>query len=215
VSEQRDSGAPGEFLADAQNPALTSAEMARMADPDKPDRLAWNTFRTLALWETDIWVPRVLDIGLGAPNPISDREWSGASVQLWATGLDLDRGTDVLLDGPEALVIAVAYVDAVPPSGEVRGAMAKVVSDASLGGRQAGFLAVVPTRDDETQLQSVLEQAASGDELDALTEAVGWVTWRELGELALDLAEESDPLRDDQVHLLVTELQRRFPDIEL
>ena len=38
----------------------------------------------------------------------------------------------------------------------------------------------------------------------------------ELGELALDLAEEEeDSLRADQVHLLVTQLQDRFPDIEL
>jgi hypothetical protein len=205
----------GEFLADAQNPALTSDELERMSDPSKPDRLAWNTFRTLALWESDVWIPRLLDVGLDGPNPLSDQEWSGASVQLWAAGLELDRGADVLLDGPEALTIAVAYLDPLPPSAEIRAAMAKVVSDANLGGRQPGFLAVVPSRDDETKLESVLEQAASGDELDALAEAVGWVTWHELGELALDLAEEADPLRDDQVHLLVTQLQRRFPDIEL
>jgi hypothetical protein len=210
-----DMGDAGEFLADAQNPALTTAEMARMADPDKPDRLAWNTFRTLALWETDVWVPRIADVGLGTPNPVAGHEWSGASVQLWATGLELDRGTDVLLDGPEALTIAVAYVDPLPPSGEVRGAMAKVVSDAALGGRQPAFLAVVPSRDDETKLQEVLEQASAGDEFDALTDAVGWVTWHELGELALDLAEEADPLREDQVHLLVNQLQSRFPDIDL
>ena len=55
-----------------------------------------------------------------------------------------------------------------------------------------------------------------GDDLDALTDAVGWVTWHELGELALDLAEEEeDSLRADQVHLLVTQLQDRFPDIDL
>jgi len=205
----------GEFLADAQNPALTTAEMARMADPDKPDRLAWNTFRTLALWESDVWIPRLLDIALDVPNPLSEHEWAGASVQLWATGLELDQGTDVLLDGPEALAIAVAYVDPVPPSAEIRGAMAKVVSDAGLGGRQPAFLAVVPNADDERQLEAVLELAASGSDLDSLSDAVGWVTWHELCELALDLAEEADPLRDDQVHLLVTQLQSRFPDIDL
>jgi hypothetical protein len=205
----------GEFLADAQNPALTSDEMARMADPAKPDRLAWNTFRTLALWETDVWIPRLLDIALDVPNPLSDHEWSGSSVQLWAAGLELDRGTDVLLDGPEALAIAVAYLDPVPPSAELRGAMAKVVADANLGGRQPAFVAVVPRRDDETQLESVLEQAAAGSDLETLADAIGWVTWHELGELALDLAEEADPLRDDQVHLLVTQLQRRFPEIDL
>jgi len=205
----------GEFLADAQNPALTTAEMARMGDPKKPDRLAWNMFRTLALWESDVWIPRLLDIALDVPNPLSEHEWSGASVQLWATGLELDQGTDVLLDGPEALAIAVAYVDPVPPSAEIRGAMAKVVSDASLGGRQPAFLAVVPNADDERQLEADLEPSAVSSDLDPLADAVGWVTWHELCELALDLAEEADPLRDDQVHLLVTQLQGRFPDIDV
>ena len=207
---------PGEFLADPQNPALNSVTMMRIGETSRPDRLAWNTFRTLALWETDVWVPRLLDIGLGAPNPLSEHEWSGASVQLWATGLELDSGVDVLLDGPECLVIVVATVQPGPSIGEVRLAMTKVISDASLGGRQAGFLAAVPSREDEGQLQATLEQAAAGDEYDALTGAVGWVTWHELGELALDLAEEEeDSLRADQVSLLVDQLQERFPDIAL
>jgi len=204
------------FLADPQNPALNSATMMRIGDTNRPDRLAWNTFRTLALWDTDIWVPRLLDIGLGGDHPVADVEWSGASVQLWATGLELDTGTDVLVDGPEALLVCVATVDPAPPSGETRGAMTKAVSDAALGGRKPSFLAVVPTRDDEAQLQAALEAAASGDGFEALTGSVGWVTWHELGELALDLAEEEeDSLRADQVHLLVTQLQDRFPDIDL
>jgi hypothetical protein len=207
---------PGEFLADPQNPALNSAAMTLVGDDNRPDRLAWNMFRTLALWDTDVWVPRLLDIGLGSPNPLSEREWSGASVQLWATGLELDSGADVLVDGPECLVVAVATFQAAPPSGETRGAMMKAVSDAGLGGRQPAFLAVVPTRDDEAQLQAALEAAASGDGLDPLTGAVGWVTWHELGELALDLAEEEeDSLRADQVEMLVDQLQERFPDIDL
>ena len=111
---------PGDFLADPQNPALNSATMTLVGDYSRPDRLAWNMFRTLALWETDVWVPRLLDIGLGSPNPLSDREWSGASTALWATGLELDSGADVLLDGPECLVVAVASVQATPPSDEVR-----------------------------------------------------------------------------------------------
>ena len=202
------------FLADPQNPALDSATMMLVGDGARPDRLAWNTFRTLALWDTDAWVPRLLDIGLGGDHPVADVEWSGASVQLWATGLECDRCTDVVIDGPEALVVGLATVDPGPPSGETRGAMVKTVSDA--GGRQPAFLAIVPTRDDEAQLQAALEAAAVGDDLDALTGAVGWVTWHELGELALDLAEEEeDSLRADQVHLLVTQLQDRFPDIDL
>ena len=205
---------PEAFLADPQNPALDSATMMLVGDGARPDRLAWNTFRTLALWDTDAWVPRLLDIGLGGDHPVADVEWSGASVRLWATGLECDRCTDVVIDGPEALVVGLATVDPGPPSGETRGAMVKAVSDA--GGRQPAFLAIVPTRDDEAQLQAALEAAAVGDDLDALTDAVGWVTWHELGELALDLAEEEeDSLRADQVHLLVTQLQDRFPDIDL
>jgi hypothetical protein len=204
------------FLADPQNPALNSATMMLIGDTGRPDRTAWNVFRTLALWDTDIWVPRLLDIGLGGDHPVADVEWSGASVQLWATGLELDRSTDVLIDGPEALIVGLATVDPGPLSGETRGAMVKAVSDAGLGGRQPAFLAIVPTRDDEAQLQAALEAAAAGDDLNALTGAVGWVTWHELGELALDLAEEEeDSLRADQVHLLVTQLQDRFPDIDL
>jgi len=204
------------FLADPQNPALNSATMMLIGDESRPDRLAWNTFRTLALWETDAWVPRLLDIGLGGEHPVADVEWSGASVQLWATGLELDSGADVLIDGPQALVVGVATLQPAPPSGETRGAMMKAVSDAALGGRKPAFLAIVPTRDDEAQLQAALEAAASGDGLDALTDAVGWVTWHELGELALDLAEEEeDSLRADQVALLVDQLQDRFPDIDL
>ncbi|MBV8161238.1 MAG: hypothetical protein JO265_09975 [Acidimicrobiia bacterium] len=206
----------GEFLADPQNPALNSATMMLIGDRARADRLAWNTFRTLALWETDAWVPRLVDIGLGHPNPLSDLEWSGASVQLWATGLELDNGADVLLDGPEGIVVGVATLDPAPPSGETRGAMAKVVANAGQLERRPGFLAIVPTRDDEGQLQAVLEAAASGDEFEALSGAVGWVTWHELGELALDMAEEEeDSLRADQVHLLVTSLQDVFPDIDL
>ena len=207
---------PDAFLADPQNPALNSAAMTLLGDTARADRLAWNTLRTLALWNTDVWVPRLLDIGLGGDHPVADVEWSGAEVRLWATGLELDRSTDVLIDGPEALVMGLATVDPGPPSGETRGAMVKAVADAALGGRKPAFLAIVPTRDDEAQLQAALEAAAAGDELRALTDAVGWVTWHELGELALDLAEEEeDSLRADQVHLLVTQLQDRFPDIDL
>src|SRR4051812_32633363 len=204
------------FLADPQNPALNSATMLRIGDRSRADRLAWNTFRTLALWDTDVWVPRLLDIGLGGDHPVADVEGSGASVQLGATGLELDQGTDILIDGPEARAVGVATIEQAPPSGETRGARTKAGSDAALGGRKPAFLAVVPTRDDEAQLQAALEAAASGDGFEALTGAVGWVTWHELGELALDLAEEEeDSLRADQVALLVDQLQARFPDIDL
>ena len=41
------------------------------------------------------------------------------------------------------------------------------------------------------------------------------MTWADLAALALDLAEEADPIRDEMVHLLITELQRTFPQLEV
>jgi hypothetical protein len=39
----------------------------------------------------------------------------------------------------------------------------------------------------------------------------GWLTWREVAELALDLAEEADELRGEAVHRLASEIQEQFP----
>ena len=50
---------------------------------------------------------------------------------------------------------------------------------------------------------------------EALEAVTGWMTWADLGALALDLAEEADPTRAEMVHLLITELQRAFPELEV
>ena len=50
---------------------------------------------------------------------------------------------------------------------------------------------------------------------DVLARITGWLTWNDLVELALDLAEEANEFRVEQVHLLATELQDRFPQSAL
>ena len=213
------------WLVDAENPLLTQIGLSRIDDARRPDRLAWNAFRTLALWETDAWVPRLLDVACGAGNPLAALEWSGASVIPWATGLALDDAADVLLDGPEALVVAVATLRHDLAVDELRAGVLEAVAGTQPGGKPAGFVAVVPPG--AAGLDHRLAEATAADrpeEIDRPEEvgadelvagATGWLTWPELGTLAVDLAEESDELRAEQVHRLVSELQEQFPDIEV
>jgi hypothetical protein len=197
------------WLVDAENPLLTEPVLARMDDATRADRLAWNTFRTLALWETDVWVPRILGIACGEATPLAAVEWSGASVVPWAAGLELDGVTDVVLDGPEALVVVGATLAAGFPPGEPPGLL-EVVAEAAGGSREAGFLAVVAPGSAEPPWPE------RSDGVDVTADGrTGWLTWAELGTVALDLAEEGDELRGEQVHRLVDELQQRFPGIEL
>ena len=203
----------GDFLADPGNPALTRAAMERVGDPGRADRLAWNTFRTLALWEPDRWVPSLLEIGLGSSNPLSAREWDGTSVELWVTGLDLEGAVDVVLDGPEALVLIEAALDSSPADAAIAAGMGAVIEEARKGERPPAFLVVAPEGDDDVGAR--LERASAGAEFEPLAGAIGWLSWRELGSMALDLAEEADPMRDEQVHRLVSQLQSRFPNLEV
>ena len=194
------------WLVDAENPLLSEPVLARMADVDRPDRLAWNTFRTLALWETDVWVPRLLGIACGEGSPLVALEWSGASVVPWAAGLALDGVADVVLDGPEALVVLGTTLAAELPGSE--GLLAEVTEAA--GAREAGFVAVLAPGADGPG-----RPGADGGVEVADDGRTGWVTWAELGTLALDLAEEGDELRGEQVSRLVDDLQARFPGVEL
>jgi hypothetical protein len=50
---------------------------------------------------------------------------------------------------------------------------------------------------------------------EAIERIAGWTTWADVGALAVDLAEEADPLRAEMAHLLVTELQERYPGIDV
>ncbi len=191
------------WLVDADNPLLTEPLLARVADPGQPDRLAWNTFRTLALWETDVWVPRLIGIACGEGSPLSAVEWSGASVLPWAAGLKADGVTDVLLEGPEAVIVAATTL-ADDLGGLDMPAYLAEMSEAA-GSREYGFVAV-------------LAPGATGPAWPATVGEdgrTGWATWAELGTVALDLAEEGDELRGEQVRRLIVELQQQFPGIEL
>ena len=66
---------PGGWLAEPEHPALAGPGVVRINDPHRPDRLAWNAFRTLALWNTDGWVPSLLELACGDRNPLSPLEW--------------------------------------------------------------------------------------------------------------------------------------------
>ncbi|MDQ4067937.1 MAG: hypothetical protein M3203_00405 [Actinomycetota bacterium] len=197
------------WLVDAENPLLTQVALTRVDDPRRADRLAWNAFRTLALWETDVWVPRLLDVACGPGNPLAALEWSGTSVIPWATSAAFDDAVDVLLDGPEALVVAVATLGRELGGDEVRAGVREAVTGSSTTGKQAGVVAVLAP-----------DTAGGGPALDEAAEelpdgAAGWLTWRDLGALAVDLAEEADELRAGQVHRLVSDLQEQFPALDL
>lgn len=197
------------WLVDAENPLLTQLALTRVDNPHRADRLAWNTFRTLALWETDVWVPRLLDVACGPDNPLAVLEWSGTSVIPWATGAAFDEAVDVLLDGPEALVLAVATLARELGGDELRAGVREAVAGSSPNGKPAGFIAVLAPDTDGAgpALQEEAGELATG--------AVGWLTWRDLGALAVDLAEEADELRAGQVHRLVSDLQEQFPALDV
>ncbi|MCA1692258.1 MAG: hypothetical protein LC733_08695 [Actinobacteria bacterium] len=220
-ASQPQGGASGEaedgpWLVDLASPLLSEpAVLALLEDPARPDRLAWNTFRTLALWDTDAWVPSLLEVACGDENPLSPVEWGGGSVVPWGASLGMGDICDVVLDGPEALVLVACTARPDPPEEQLRAAVVAALEASLRGGREAGVVLVAPPGSDH--LLSRLEVAA-GVQLhdgrlagDLLAGALGWVSWPELGRIALDLAEESDPNPAGQVNQLVSELQLRFP----
>jgi hypothetical protein len=212
-------GGGDDWLVEPAHPQLQgNALVERLNDDRRPDRLAWNTFRTLAEWDTDVWVPAMLEVACGVPNPLSGREWSGAEVVMWGSGLQLDDTADLLIDGPEALVIVEAsFRNDVPASHAIAGIRRGL--ELARHQKQAGYVFVSPDR--PPALAQATASLASeladmdGVDFDALGRAVGWSSWRDLGRLALDLAEEADDIRDELVHRLVTELQALFPGIEI
>ncbi len=198
------------WLVDAENPLLTESALARFDDPGRPDRLAWNVFRTLALWETDVWAPRMLDVACGPGNPLSVLEWSAASVIPWATQAALDDAVDVLLDVPQALVVVAATLRPDVGVDTLRAVAGEAVTGSSSAAKEAGLVVVLPPEAPGTAHGAVEE--AAGELPDG---AVGWLTWRDVAALAVDLAEEADELRAGQVHRLVSDLQEEFPALDL
>ena len=213
------------WLADPDHPTLATAVADRINDPALPDRLAWNTFRTLSDWNTDRWVPAMLEVALGPSNPLSGLEWGEASVELWRSGLHLSNGVDVVIDGSAGLLLVEATLrQDLTTDHLVEGAdLALGLPDR--GPRQAGYVLVTPGIDDaeaervEDRMTADLLDLPAGEghglRPEAIETVTGWMTWADLGALALDLAEESDPVRAEMVHLLITELQRQFPGLEV
>ena len=208
-----------DWLVDAENPLLTEAVLARVGDQRRPDRLAWNAFRTFALWDSDVWVPRLLDVACGDGNPLAALEWSGASVIPWGSGLALEDAADIVLDGPEGVVVIVATFGADPPLGDLRAQALGALADTLGPGKEAGFVAVVPPAGagpvPERQGATALGARDHPRSAGFAAAASGWMTWRDLGALAVDLAEEADELRSEQVRRLVSDLQQQFPEVEV
>jgi hypothetical protein len=201
------------WLVDPEHPALANPAAARIDEDNLPDRLAWNTFQTLAEFNSDVWVPAILEDALEADLPIVELEWGDATVELWATGVPLGSTTDIVITGPEALVLVEAGFqrDITVEHLMARGGEASTLAGPSRP--QAAFVAV--TVEPPPDLEGELEDLLKADIGDAVLRFTGVTTWAHLGSLALDLAEEADPLRAAQVHRLVTELQRTFPGIEV
>ncbi|MEW6155118.1 MAG: hypothetical protein AB1673_14205 [Actinomycetota bacterium] len=206
------------WTVDAADPALGPRERARLADRARPDRMAWNAFRALALWEPDTWVPALLEVACGPGNPLSALEWSAAAVDPWGAELAGPDVSDVVLDGPEAVVVAAATLKAAPPIEQVTAAAVGALDRSLKGARQAGLVLVVPPG---AQRSEALVGAATGVALldgrpaSDLLAATGVVTWTELGRLALDLAEGAGPAPAAVVHQLVTDLQAAWPEAEI
>jgi hypothetical protein len=211
----------GIWLVEPDHPELKRPEADRINEPWRPDRLAWNTFHTLAEWNTDVWIPSLLEQACGADNPISRLEWADASVSFWPTDLDRRDAVEVLLEGRDAIVVVEATIDETRAGDDLVVGAERAVELAG-SARQAAFVFVVPPgngmadRLDDLKTAELLgPEGVPGHGLrpEALARVTGTITWSELGALALDLAEEGDPLRSEQVHQLVTQLQEKFPDV--
>jgi hypothetical protein len=209
----------GDWLADSASPLLAGAAASRVEDPTRPDRLAWNTFRTLSLWDADAWVPSLLEVAVGAGNPLSPLEWAGASVGPWAAGLDFSDVSDVVLDGPEAYVVLACTLLPHPTEEHLRAAAMAALDGSLPGAREAGLVVVAPPGSDdlpaELEVAGRIELHEGRTVGELLAERVGWISWPELARLALDLAEENDPGPADQVRHLVAHVQARYPDPNL
>lgn len=213
----------GNWLIDADDPLMADDKLARVADEQRPDRLAWNTFRTLGLWEPDAWVPGLLEMACGDDNPLSPHEWSGTQVVPWSTELP---GTDlcpVVLDGPEAYVVVACSTVADPSQEELRAAAMAALDGSLAGGRDVGLVVVVPPGaplegiDARIRVAADVELHGGRMAYELLEGAAGELTWADLARLALDLIEEADPdtAPTQQVHRLVTEIQQQYPGIEI
>ena len=210
-----------EWLIDADDPVLTDDRLAAVADPQRPDRLAWNTFRTLGLWNTEAWAPRLLEIACGEESRLAVAEWDGGDVVPWAADLPGAELCDVALAGPAAYVVLACTLDAGVSLEQLRAAAMAALDGSLAHGREAGLVVVAPPG--SYDLRERLEQATDvalhegKTAFELLDGALGWISWPELGTLAADLVEENDPDTElnEPVHRLITDLQQRFPAEEI
>lgn len=212
---------PQEWLIDAGDPVLTDGRMEAVADPARPDRLAWNTFRTLGLWNTEAWAPRLLEIACGEESRLAIVEWDGGEVLPWAADLPGDELCAVALVGPAAYVVLACTFDAGVSLEQLRAAAMAALDGSLVEGREAGLVVVAPP--DSYDLRERLERATDVElhegksAFELLDGALGWISWPELGTLAADLVEEnsSDNELNEAVHRLITDIQARFPAEEI
>lgn len=223
--DTRAAAGSGDWLVDPTHPLLDAEAASRLEDGSGPDRLAWNAFRSLAQWNTDVWVPALLEVALGPGNRLSGLEWGEASVEPWGSGLSFAGGADVVIDGPEAVVLVEASLRADLSADHLAHGADQVLGMSRRGGRPTAYVLVTPglqegeaERVDDlvaADLVELPEGEGHGLRTEALEAMAGWLTWADLGALALDLAEEADSLRSDLVHRLISDLQERFPGLEV
>jgi len=208
-----------EWLIDAGDPLLTSEHLVAIADPTRPDRLVWNTFRTLALWNTEAWMPPVMEIAIGDDNPVGTLEWAEGQVVPWGAGPDGGQVCEVAVSGPDAYVVFACTIVPDPPEVELRAAAIAAVDGSLHPERQASLVVVAPPGSDEMPAHIARATDVELHEETRLSEllagATGWISWPELGRLALDLAEEPDREPMEAVRRLVSQMQARWPDPNL
>src|SRR5687767_4629640 len=134
----------GPWLVAPDHPDLAGQGADRINDPDRPDRLAWNAFRTLAEWNSDVWVPSLLEGALGPDNPLSGLQWGEAEVAMWRTASDRHDVADVVVRGPDAVVLVSCTLRADPDLDELSGGVQRALDLQRTEGAGAAFVLVVP-----------------------------------------------------------------------
>ncbi|MGH9280136.1 MAG: hypothetical protein ACRD12_18805 [Acidimicrobiales bacterium] len=211
---------PTEWLVDAADPLLTPERLARVADPARPDRLAWNAFRILGLWNTDAWVPSLVEVACGDESPLVELDWADATIVPWTSDVLGPDMCDMVIAGPDGYVVVACTVDPYPQEAPLTAAAVAAIDGSIEGGnREAGLIVVTPPGtpplDERLELATDIEVHDGRLIFDLLEGRMGSVSWTRLGRLALDLAEEGGEEPMEQVHRLITELQARYPGVDM
>lgn len=177
--------------------------------------VAWEVFRTLALWNADVWVPAMLDRACGEGTELAAVDWGPGSVTPMGPELRFEGITALAVECPQAVVVVAATLRPHVTEEELREGMLAALEASMAGGRLAAMIVASP---DHTTGLARLDRAGEwelangqplGDEIDAL----GWTSWSDLLGLAIDLAEEADGGRADAVRRTVADLQATAPGL--